>query len=82
MPWRVARILASNFTVFGPRPSESGGSNSSEFITIGSPSFCSYQTPLPIGTHQVRAVYLGDANFNGSISNIGVVNTSPRPKPR
>ena len=48
----------------------------------GLPSYCSYRTPLPVGTHQVRAVYLGDGNFNGSVSSVQVVNTSPRPKPR
>jgi YVTN family beta-propeller protein len=53
-------------------------------LTIGSPSSCSYQTPLPVGRHQVQAVYLGDASFgvNGSASAVQVVNTSPRPKPR
>jgi hypothetical protein len=45
-------------------------------------SACVYDTSLPPGTHQVRAVYLGDTNFNGSISNVGIVNASPRPKPR
>jgi hypothetical protein len=45
-------------------------------------SICADSTPMPVGTHQVRAVYLGDGNFNGSISNVGTVSTSPRPKPR
>ncbi len=48
----------------------------------GFPSYCSYSTPLPVGMHQVRAIYLGDANFNGSVSSVQVANTSPRPKPR
>ena len=40
------------------------------------------QSPLEIGTHSIRAVYQGNANFSGSSSSPQTVNTSPKPKPR
>jgi len=41
-----------------------------------------FSTPLHVGLHQVRAVYLGNGNVNGSASLVQTVSTSPRPKPR
>jgi hypothetical protein len=41
-----------------------------------------YSTPLPIGTHNIQAVFLGGGNVNGSVSSVVTINTSPRPKPR
>jgi len=40
------------------------------------------QSPLEIGTHSIRAVYQGNANFSGSSSSPQTVNASPKPKPR
>jgi hypothetical protein len=51
-------------------------------LTLDSSGSAIYRTPLTIGSHSFRAVYLGNSNVSGSDSGSRLVNTSPRPKPR
>ena len=51
-------------------------------LTLAANGTATYSTPLSIGTHNVRAVYLGSGLFNGSTSSTQTVSTSPRPQPR
>ncbi len=55
----------------------------SPIANIGTAAF--YSTPLSIGVHHIRAVFLGTTGLaptTGSLSNSVDVNASPRPKPR
>jgi hypothetical protein len=50
-------------------------------LTLDENGAKTYSTPLRIGTHNIRAVYLGDSTHLGS-AGATTVDASPRPKPR
>ncbi len=64
-------VLLDGNTQFGPALPLAGG-------------LTSYRTPLGVGTHHIRAIYLGTGGFgySGGFSSVRPVSTSPRPKPR
>ncbi|HTD23612.1 MAG TPA: Ig-like domain repeat protein [Terriglobales bacterium] len=42
----------------------------------------SYTAQLPVGQHNIQAVYIGNLTASGSVSSVVTANRSPRPKPR